>query len=51
MKKKLLSYIVIALVTILVLYFSLRHHFNEIIDTLVNMNKLWIILAFLNQVK
>ena len=47
MKKKIISYLVIALVTILVLYFSLRHHFNEIIDTLVNMNKLWIILAFL----
>ena len=47
MKKKIISYIVIALVTILVLYFSLRHHFSEIIDTLVNMNKLWIILAFL----
>ena len=47
MKKKMISYLVIALVTILVLYFSLRQHFNEIIDTLVNMNKLWIILAFL----
>ena len=46
MKKKALSYLVIALVTILVLYFSLRHHFSEIIDTLVNMNKIWIVLAF-----
>ena len=47
MKKKILSYVSIALITGLVLYFSLRHHFNEIIDTLVNMNKIWIILAFL----
>ena len=47
MKKKLVSYIIIALVTIIVLYFSLRHHFNEILTTLVNMNKIWIMLAFL----
>ena len=47
MKKKAISYLVIALVTVLVLYFSLRHHFNEIIDTLINVNKIWIILAFL----
>ena len=46
MNKKALSYIIIALVTILVLYFSLKHHFSEIINTLVNMNKIWVILAF-----
>lgn len=46
MKRKAISYVIIALVTVLVLYFSLRHHFNEIMDTLVNMNKIWIILAF-----
>ena len=39
MKKKILSYVLIALVTVLVLFFSLKDHFSEIIETLIMSQK------------
>ena len=46
MKKKI-NFIVLALVTILVLYLSLKDNYTEIINTLMNMNVWWILVGFL----
>lgn len=45
--KKILNYIVLGLVTIIVLYFSLKDNFKEIIDTLLKMDIKWLIVGFL----
>ena len=44
--KKVLNYIILALVTILVLYFSLKDNFKEIMDTLFKMDIKWLIVGF-----
>ena len=46
MKKKI-NYVIIFIVTVLVLYFSLKDNFNEIINQILNMNILYIIGAFI----
>lgn len=46
MKKKI-NYIILALVTLLVLYFALKDNFNEIIDQIFKMNPLYLILCFI----
>jgi len=46
MKKKI-NYIILFIVTILVLYFSLKDNFNEIINQIVNMNIFYLMVAFL----
>lgn len=45
MKKKL-NYILLALVTIIVLYLSLKDNYHAIINTLINMNIWWILVGF-----
>ena len=45
--KKILNYIILALVTILVLYFSLKDNYREIMDTLFKMDIKWLIVGFL----
>ena len=47
MKKKLISFILIVLAASLVLYFSLKDDFNTIINTILNINIIWLIVAFL----
>lgn len=50
MKKKLskiIPFLLIAIVTILVLYFSLKDEYEVIIDTILNINKIWFLIAFL----
>lgn len=44
--KKVLNYIILALVTILVLYFSLKDNYKEIMDTLLKMDIKWLIVGF-----
>ena len=46
MKKKI-NYVIIFIVTILVLYFSLKDNFNGIINQILSMNILYVIIAFL----
>ena len=45
MRKKL-NYVILAIVTILVLYLSLKDNYDAIINTLINMNIWWILVAF-----
>lgn len=45
--KKFLTFLIIALVTCLVLYFSLKDNYNEIITQIKNINKSFLIVAFL----
>lgn len=45
--KKLASFVVIAIVTFLVLYFSLKDDYKNILYEISNINKLWLLLAFL----
>ena len=45
--KKILNYVILALVTILVLYFSLKDNYREIMDTLFKMDIKWLIVGFL----
>ena len=50
MKKKnnkIYNIIILALITIIVLYFSLKDNFNETINEIVNMNILWLLVAFI----
>ena len=44
--KKIASFLVLILFTILVLYFSLKDHYQEIIKEIVTINKCWLILSF-----
>ena len=46
MKKKTINYIIIAIVTIVVLYFSLKDNFNETINQIITMNIWYLIFAF-----
>ena len=45
--KKRINYIIIFIVTILVLYFSLKDDFNGIINEIINMNIAYLLLALL----
>lgn len=45
--KKVANVIVLALVTCLVLYFSLKDNFNTIINEIINVNIFWLIISFL----
>ena len=48
MKKNIINFLVLILITILVLYFSLKDNYNEIISTIKNMNiTLFIIALFI----
>lgn len=47
MKNKFLSFIVIALAAILVLYFSLKDDFQTIINTILNIDKKWLLISFI----
>ena len=47
MKKKIISFIVILIVTIVVLYLSLKDNFDTIINTILGINKLWLLVAFI----
>lgn len=44
---KIISFLLIAIATILVLYFSLKDEYDVIIDTILNINKIWLLIAFL----
>lgn len=44
---KIISFVLIAIATILVLYFSLKDEYDVIIDTILNINKMWFLIAFL----
>lgn len=46
-KSKIINIIVLIIITILVLYFSLKDNFNETIDQISNMNILFVLLSFL----
>ena len=46
-KSKNLTYILIFLLTLGVLYFSLKDNFEEIIEHFLNLNILWIIISFI----
>ena len=45
--KNLLSFLIIALVTLLVLYFSLKDDYDIIVNEILKMNKIWILVSFL----
>ena len=45
--KKVANVIVLALVTCLVLYFSLKDNFNTIINEIINVNIFWLAISFL----
>lgn len=47
MKKKIFSFIIILIVTIIVLYLSLKDDYDTIINTILGINKLWLLVAFL----
>ncbi|MBP3766005.1 MAG: flippase-like domain-containing protein [Bacilli bacterium] len=47
MKKKIISFMLILLAAILVLYFSLKDDYNTIINTILNINKIYLIVAFI----
>lgn len=46
MKKKITNAIVLIIVTILVLYFSLKDDYNTVIDTILNIDKRYLLLGF-----
>lgn len=45
--KNILNFIIIVIITGIVLYFSLKDNFIQIVDTIVNMNIIYIILAII----
>lgn len=46
MKKKILNYFVILLVTGIVLYLSLKDNYQEIMDVVMTLDKKWLLVAF-----
>lgn len=46
MKKKLLNYGILLLVTGIVLYFSLKDNYQEILDVVITLDKKWLLVAF-----
>lgn len=47
MKKKIINYIILFVVTLLVLYFSLKDNYTQIINQILNMNKIYLAIGFL----
>ena len=45
--KKILNFIILIIITILVLYFSLKDNFNEIVNQIITMNIWYLLVAFL----
>lgn len=45
--KKIINVVLIVIITSLVLYFSLKDNFNDIINQILNINIFWLIIAFL----
>lgn len=45
--KKIANFLILISVTGLVLYFSLKDNFNEIINEILSLNKLWLLAGFL----
>lgn len=45
--KRIISFVIIAIVTFLVLYFSLKDDYNNILHTIKTINKAWILVVFL----
>lgn len=45
--KKIINYSVLVIFTIIVLYFSLKEHYHEIVNEIVNINKVWLLISFL----
>lgn len=46
MKKRIISFTIILVITIIVLYFSLKDDYTTIINTILNINKFWLLVAF-----
>lgn len=47
MKNKIITFLIILIATSLVLYFSLKDDFNTILNTMLNINKIWLFVSFL----
>lgn len=47
MKNKVLNYIILLVVTFIVLYFSLKDNYKEILDVLSSLDKRWLFVGFL----
>lgn len=45
--KKIINFLIVIILTIIVLYFSLKDNFSSIVDLIKNMNLLWFIVALL----
>lgn len=45
--KQLLNFLFLILITLIVLYFSLKDHFHEIMDEILNLNPFWVFVAIL----
>lgn len=45
--KKIFPFLLIVIVTILVLYFSLKDDYNTIVNIILNINKIWFLISFL----
>ena len=45
--KKVLSFLVLILFTIIVLYFSLKDHYQEIVKEILTINKGWLLVSFI----
>ena len=48
--KKVLNYLTLALITVLVLYLSLKDNYEEILKIFSSMNIKWLILAFITMI-
>lgn len=44
--KKVISFIIIAIITVIVLYLSLKDHYDVIINSILGINKIWLLLSF-----
>lgn len=47
LKSKSISFIVIFLLTIIVLYFSLKDNFNSVVNQFLNLNLFWLLIGFI----
>lgn len=46
-ENKIYNFLILGLITILVLYFSLKDNFNSIVHQIINMNIFWLSIAFI----
>ena len=44
--KKVGNYLLLIVITCIVLYFSLKDNFNEILNQIMHINKFWLLIAF-----